>query len=64
MTSVPRRQNTPMRIFAFIAAVVGGTTVVIGVAHWITDSWAVGTTAGVIAGVLSVAVYPVLFRKR
>lgn len=46
MTSVPRRQNIPMRIIAFIATVVGGTT------------------AGVIAGVLSVAMYPVVFRKR
>ncbi len=44
----------------FGAAVVGGTAVVIVVAHWITDSWAVGATAGVIAGVLSTVMYPIL----
>ncbi len=46
-----------------MAAVVGGTTLVIVAAHWVTDSGAVGTAAGVIAGVLSAAMYPVLFRK-
>jgi len=44
----------------FVAGVVGGTALVIVVARWITGSWAVGVTAGVIAGVLSTATYPIL----
>ena len=63
MRTLLLRLKTPVRIMAFIVAVVCGTAVVIGVAHWITSSWAVGTTAGVIAGVLSASLYPLLFRK-
>lgn len=61
---MPSRPRTVQQIIAFIAAVVIGTTLVIFVVHWITDSWAVSSAAGVIAGVLSVAMYPILFRKR
>jgi hypothetical protein len=51
------------RVIAFIASVVVGTALVILVAQWISGSWAVGASAGVIAGVLSVVMYAVLFRK-
>ncbi len=61
--SQPLRRNTPLRIIAFIACVVAGTTGVILITYWTTNSWAVGTTAGVIAGVLSAVMYPVLFQK-
>jgi hypothetical protein len=44
--------------------VVLGTTLVILAAQWITGSWSTGATAGVIAGALSAAMYPVLIRKR
>jgi uncharacterized membrane protein YccC len=57
-------QRTKLRIVAFIVAVVLGTSLVIIVAQWITGSWSTGATAGVIAGVLSAAMYPALFRKR
>ncbi len=52
------------RIVAYIAAVIVGTAVIILVAAWISQSWAVSTAAGVIAGVVSVALYPLLFRAR
>lgn len=55
---------TPLQLTAFIGAVVIGTTVVILLMHWITGSWAVGATAGAIAGVLSTAMYPVSFRRQ
>jgi len=56
-------QPTPLQLAAFIGAVVIGTAVVILVMYWITGSWAVGATAGAIAGVLSTAMYPVSFRR-
>jgi hypothetical protein len=56
--------NRTQRIVAYIAAVVVGTAVVILVVAWISQSWAVSAAAGVISGVLSAAMYPVLFRTR
>ncbi len=56
--------NRPQRVVAYIAAVVVGTTVVILVVAWISQSWAVSAAAGVISAILSAAMYPVLFRKR
>ncbi|MEV8180979.1 hypothetical protein [Specibacter sp. NPDC078692] len=64
MTNDSRRRNSPAQIVSFIVAVVGGTAAVIVLTYWMTNSWAVGTTAGVIAGVLSASMHPVLFRKR
>jgi hypothetical protein len=55
---------TPLQLAAFIGAVVIGTALVILLMYWITGSWAVGATAGVIAGVLSTAMYPLSFRRR
>ena len=54
---------TPLQLTAFIGAVVIGTAAVILLIYWITGSWAVGATAGVIAGVLSTVMYPVTFRR-
>ena len=59
-----QRPNNPARIITFIVAVVGGTTLVILIAYWISNSWAIGATAGVISGMLSAVMYPVVFRKR
>jgi hypothetical protein len=56
-------QPSPLQLTAFIGAVVIGTAVVILLIDWITGSWAAGATAGVIAGVLSTAMYPVSFRR-
>ncbi|MDD0857647.1 hypothetical protein NHF46_07695 [Arthrobacter alpinus] len=64
MNNDSQRRNSPARIVTFIAAVMGGTAAVIVLTYWITNSWATGTTSGVIAGVLSASMYPVLFRKR
>jgi nucleoside permease NupC len=63
MSFMSPSQRTSLRLTAFIGAVVIGTAAVIVLIHWITGSWAVGATAGVIAGVLSTAMYPVFFRK-
>jgi hypothetical protein len=41
-----------------------GTTLVILLVHWITGSWAVGAAAGIIAGGLSVALYPLLLSRK
>ncbi|MEC5190620.1 MULTISPECIES: hypothetical protein [unclassified Arthrobacter] len=57
-------QRPRLRVVAFIAAVVLGTTVVIVLTRWVTGSWSTGATAGVIAGTLSAAMYPLLIRKR
>jgi hypothetical protein len=56
--------TNPARVIAFIASVVVGTTLVIFAAYWVSHSWAVGATAGVIAGVFSVVLYPVVIRPR
>jgi hypothetical protein len=56
--------NTPAQIIIFIVAVVAGTTVVILLTQWVTNSWAIAATAGVVAAVLSTVMYPIVFRKR
>lgn len=56
--------NTSAGVIAFIASVTVGTTLVILAAYWVSQSWAVGATAGVIAGVLSAVLYPVMIRQR
>jgi hypothetical protein len=64
VSPVTSPQGTPLRIMTFIVAVILGTALVIFAAHWVTGSWSTGATAGVLAGALSAAMYPVLFRKR
>jgi hypothetical protein len=41
-----------------------GTTLVILLVHWITGSWAVGAVAGIIAGGVAVALYPLLLGRK
>ena len=56
--------NKTSRVTVFIFSVIIGTALLILVAHGISGSWPVGATTGVIAGVLSVVLYAVLFRKK
>ncbi|MBG6056396.1 putative membrane protein [Salinibacterium sp. CAN_S4] len=52
------------RVILFASVVIVSTTVIILTTHAISGSWAVGATAGAIAGIVSAATYPVIFRDR
>lgn len=47
-----------------MAFVIIGTALIIVLTYVISNSWGVSSAAGVIAAVLTVAMYPVLFKKR
>ncbi|MEO6956791.1 MAG: hypothetical protein ABI137_08620 [Antricoccus sp.] len=61
---MPRRSPSLPNIGAFILTVVVLTTVVILVIYAFTSSWAGGAVVGGIAGVVTVALYPIIFRSR
>jgi uncharacterized protein YggT (Ycf19 family) len=58
------RERTRRRVAIFIASIILGTTVIILVVYLLSNSWAISASAGVIAGILTTAMYPILFPRR